>query len=51
LGALVDDLPEIAELDLNPVICRGAELTIVDARIRLTPAPVRPDEMVRQLPL
>jgi acyl-CoA synthetase (NDP forming) len=51
VGALVDDLPEIAELDLNPVICRGDQLVIVDARVRLAPAPARPDEMVRQLPL
>jgi acetyltransferase len=29
--------PEIAEIDLNPVIVRGANCTIVDARMLLTP--------------
>jgi acetyl coenzyme A synthetase (ADP forming)-like protein len=51
VGALADDLPEVAELDLNPVICDGDDLLIVDARIRLAPAAPRPDQMVRQLPL
>ncbi len=50
VGALADDLPEVAELDLNPVICRGDDLLIVDARIRLAPAAPRPDQTVRQLP-
>jgi acetyl coenzyme A synthetase (ADP forming)-like protein len=51
VGTLADDLPEVAELDLNPVICRGADLLIVDARIRLAPATSRPDQMIRELPL
>jgi acyl-CoA synthetase (NDP forming) len=51
VGALADDLPEVAELDLNPVICRGSDLRIVDARIRLAPAAPRPDQMIRKLPL
>ncbi len=51
VGTLADDLPEVAELDLNPVICRGETLVIVDARIRIAPAVPRPDQMVRQLRL
>jgi acyl-CoA synthetase (NDP forming) len=34
-GRLVDDLPEIQELDLNPVIVHDEVATIVDARIRV----------------
>lgn len=34
--------PEIAELDCNPVVAGPGGAVIVDARIRLTPAPVRP---------
>jgi acetate---CoA ligase (ADP-forming) len=39
VGALVDDLPQIAELDLNPVLVhdRGRGVTVVDARIRVVP--------------
>ncbi len=37
LGSLVEAVPEIAEIDLNPVIVhpRGEGLTMIDARIRL----------------
>jgi acyl-CoA synthetase (NDP forming) len=36
VSQLVGDLPEIAELDLNPVIVTADRATAVDARIRLT---------------
>lgn len=36
IGALVDDIPSIAELDLNPVLVHEQGATIVDARIRVT---------------
>ncbi|MBS1786464.1 MAG: GNAT family N-acetyltransferase [Acidobacteria bacterium] len=38
LGALAESLPQIAEIDLNPVIVhpRGEGLTMIDARIRLS---------------
>jgi len=40
LGRLADDVPEIAELDLNPVIARPDGCVAVDARVRLRrPAP------------
>jgi acyl-CoA synthetase (NDP forming)/RimJ/RimL family protein N-acetyltransferase len=35
LGRLAADLPEIAELDLNPVIGQAAGCTVVDARVRV----------------
>lgn len=37
LGALVEKVPEIAEIDLNPVIVhpRGEGITMIDARVRL----------------
>ena len=49
LAALVDDLAEIAELDLNPVICHGDQLIVVDAKIRIAPAHPAPDPLLRQL--
>jgi acyl-CoA synthetase (NDP forming)/GNAT superfamily N-acetyltransferase len=36
LSQLAGDLPEIAELDLNPVIARSDGVTAVDARIRVS---------------
>jgi acyl-CoA synthetase (NDP forming)/GNAT superfamily N-acetyltransferase len=48
VSRLADDLPEIAELDLNPVIARPDGASAVDARIRLTPT--RPqDPFLRKL--
>jgi acyl-CoA synthetase (NDP forming) len=38
LSQLADDLPEVVELDLNPVIARPDGIIAVDARIRLRPA-------------
>jgi acyl-CoA synthetase (NDP forming) len=49
IGWLVTDYPAIAELDVNPVICRDDHVTVVDARIRLGEPPDRPDPTVRQL--
>jgi acyl-CoA synthetase (NDP forming)/RimJ/RimL family protein N-acetyltransferase len=49
IGTLVDDLPEIAELDINPFIARADGLMAVDARIRVSPPPSHPDPLVRQL--
>jgi acyl-CoA synthetase (NDP forming) len=49
VAALVEDLPQIAELDLNPVVCRGDEVVAVDARIRVALPPYHPDPLVRQL--
>jgi acyl-CoA synthetase (NDP forming) len=38
VGQLADTVPELAELDLNPVIARPDGTFIVDARARLQPA-------------
>jgi acyl-CoA synthetase (NDP forming)/GNAT superfamily N-acetyltransferase len=49
VSRLADDLPQVAELDLNPVIARPDGVVAVDARIRVTsrsPA----DPFLRQLP-
>lgn len=49
VAALVDDLPQVAELDLNPVVCIGSDLIVVDAKIRLRAAVARTDPLIRQL--
>ena len=38
VSCLADDLPPVAELDLNPVIARPDGAYVVDARVRLLPA-------------
>ena len=49
VSRLADDLPQVAELDLNPVIARPDGAVAVDARIRVTSH--RPaDPFLRQLP-
>jgi acyl-CoA synthetase (NDP forming) len=37
LGLLARDVPEIAELDLNPVIAKPGGIVTVDARVRVSP--------------
>jgi len=37
LARLADDIPEIAELDLNPVIAFPEDCVAVDARVRVRP--------------
>ena len=47
VGRLVTDFPEIAELDINPVMVVGDRLRAADARIRLEACPeVAPDHLV-----
>jgi len=48
VSRLADDLAEVAELDLNPVIARPDGAHAVDVRIRLAPAAPR-DPFLRQL--
>jgi acyl-CoA synthetase (NDP forming) len=38
VSRLADDLPQVAELDLNPVIARPDGAHVVDARVRVLPA-------------
>jgi acyl-CoA synthetase (NDP forming) len=47
VGALAEATPELAELDLNPVIVSAAGAVAVDARVRLAPLADVPD--VRRL--
>jgi acyl-CoA synthetase (NDP forming)/GNAT superfamily N-acetyltransferase len=49
VGALVADIPEIAELDINPLIARTDGLYAVDVRIRVGKPPHHADPLVRQL--
>lgn len=49
VAALADDLPAVAELDLNPIVCTGDTATVLDARIRVRPPPELRDPFVRQL--
>jgi acyl-CoA synthetase (NDP forming) len=48
ISRLADDLPEVAELDLNPVIARPDGVHAVDVRVRVSPAESR-DPFLRQL--
>jgi len=48
VSRLADDLPDVAELDLNPVIATPDGARAVDARIRVSPAQPR-DPFLRQL--
>jgi acyl-CoA synthetase (NDP forming)/RimJ/RimL family protein N-acetyltransferase len=48
ISRLADEVPEVAELDLNPVIARADGAHPVDARIRLAPAEPQ-DPFLRRL--
>ena len=48
VSRLADDLPEVAELDLNPVIARPDGVQLVDVRVRVAAAAPR-DPFLRQL--
>ena len=50
LGALTEDVPELAEVDLNPVIVGADGVAVVDARIRLEARDPRPPEGSRPRP-
>ncbi|GII54229.1 GNAT family N-acetyltransferase [Planotetraspora thailandica] len=49
IGRLMDEIPEIAELDLNPVIVTPGGAVAVDVRMRLAPAAERPSPYRRRL--
>ncbi len=42
LARLVEDIPEIAELDLNPILARPDGCVAVDARVRISAAHAEP---------
>lgn len=48
-GRLAEDVPEVAELDLNPVVVTPAGALVVDVKIRLTAARPHPDPWLRRL--
>lgn len=48
VSAMVEDLPQIAELDCNPFVIRETGATILDARIRVTAVEPRPLMGVRR---
>jgi acyl-CoA synthetase (NDP forming)/GNAT superfamily N-acetyltransferase len=48
VSRLADDLPEVTELDLNPVIARPDGVFVVDARIKVTPCRAQ-DPFLRKL--
>jgi acetyltransferase len=45
LGQLACDLPEVVELDINPLLADGSWLMALDARVRLAAAPVGADRL------
>jgi acetate---CoA ligase (ADP-forming) len=49
VAKLAEDIPEIAEMDLNPVIAWPGGVAAVDAKIRLAPAAPEADPTVRML--
>ncbi|MET0420015.1 MAG: acetate--CoA ligase family protein, partial [Actinoplanes sp.] len=49
LARLAEDLPEVAELDLNPVLASPDGVVAVDAKLRLAPAGAEPDAVLRAL--
>jgi acyl-CoA synthetase (NDP forming)/GNAT superfamily N-acetyltransferase len=48
VSRLADDLPEVSELDLNPVVAREDGVYSVDVRVRISPAEPR-DPFLRRL--
>ena len=48
VSCVADDFPEVAELDLNPVIARYDGAQAVDVRVRISPAEAR-DPFLRKL--
>ena len=49
LGRLAEDLAEVAELDLNPVLVSAQGVMVVDAKLRLAEVGTEPDANLRQL--
>jgi len=47
IGAMAEDLPQITELDCNPIIVSDQGAAIVDARVRVAPEALRPQVVTR----
>ena len=48
VSSMVEDIPQIAELDLNPFVVHETGAAILDARIRVVAVPPKPLLGVRQ---
>jgi acyl-CoA synthetase (NDP forming) len=48
VSRLADDLPEVSEIDLNPVVAREDGVYCVDVRVQISPAEPR-DPFLRRL--
>ncbi|TXK41067.1 GNAT family N-acetyltransferase [Nonomuraea sp. C10] len=49
ISRLLEDLPQVAELDLNPVIVTPDDAAAVDVRIRVAPAQAPPSPLLRRM--
>lgn len=49
VGAIADHLPEVVELDLNPVVARPDGVAVLDCKVRLAPPLPGPDPLLRML--
>jgi acyl-CoA synthetase (NDP forming)/GNAT superfamily N-acetyltransferase len=49
IAQLAEDRPEVAELDLNPVVLTAEGASLVDVKLRLAPPVPEPDPYVRAL--
>jgi len=49
LGRLAEELPEVAELDLTPILVGPEKTVVVDAKLRLAEVGAEPDAALRQL--
>jgi acyl-CoA synthetase (NDP forming) len=49
LGLLAEDVPEVAELDLNPVMVTADRIALVDVKLRLAPIDIEADPFLRAL--
>ena len=49
LGQLVDAVPEIVEIDINPIIATTEGIHVVDLRVRAVPNTSHPELSVRRL--
>ncbi|HEX2809920.1 MAG TPA: acetate--CoA ligase family protein, partial [Kineosporiaceae bacterium] len=49
VACLAEDLPEIAELELNPIVVSDQSAALLNATIRLAPDPHRSDSGIREL--
>ncbi|GAA4353394.1 bifunctional acetate--CoA ligase family protein/GNAT family N-acetyltransferase [Angustibacter luteus] len=50
VSVLADDLQQVAELELNPVVAAPEGVSVLSARVRLAPPPVRTDADTRRIP-